>query len=72
MAAPPPCVQEVLTVDGRVWSMSEMVCPLPPMPSYPLYVVSQAVTDPPAVVTQHNQMDRKFVIINSQVLLLSL
>ena len=55
--------QETLHIDGRTWAMAEipspsagsMECGLPGRPQ------------PPLVVTQHLEADRRFVILNSQV-----
>ena len=52
-------VQVSFTVDGRSWAIAEMPNPAEPFSSpHPL---------PPAIVTQHVQQQRRFVLLTAQV-----
>ena len=51
--------QVSFTVDGRSWAIAEVPNPAEPLRSpYPL---------PPAIVTQHVQQQRRFVLLTAQV-----
>ena len=57
-----------MPIDGRSWAIAE-VPTQSPLATPPVQAGGMAVptrADPPSVVTQHGQPDRKFVIINSQ------
>ena len=62
-----------MPIDGRSWAIAEVptqsLIESPPQQSGGIPLPPRA--DPPSVVTQHGQADRKFVIINSQVSLLN-
>ena len=62
------CVQDKLVLDGRSWTLAEV--PHDYSSSMAVAVAQHhhvARPDPPAVVSQHAQIDRQFVIINSKV-----
>jgi len=69
-------VQDKLMLDGCSWTLSEVPrhdnstssSSVAPRGMAVNTVMAGGRPDPPAVVTQHAQIDRQFVIINSKVL----
>lgn len=59
--------QERKVLDGRSWSLAEVPCGLPAALCEVDFMNALRRPDPPAVVMQHLQVERKFVIINSKV-----
>lgn len=54
-------------LDGHSWALAEVPSNIPPMLCDSELIGAVRRPDPPSVVTQHLQTERKFVIINSKV-----
>jgi hypothetical protein len=59
-------------LDGRSWSLGEVPCAVPAALCEAEITGPMRRPDPPAVVLQHLQVERKFVIVNSKVKMHSL
>ena len=55
-------LQETSTIDGQSWAIAEI-----PLSRSRAVTETGGRAEPPLVVTQHMEADRRFVIINSQV-----